>query len=131
MIGKQIGVTKGKRVVRRVLCTDPPTVEVSFEDSGQFYGVPTNGLGSYTSVIRADGSIYGHGQGIAVAEDGAVSWTGTGLGKFGKGGAVSYRGMLFFQTASKKLAKLNNACAAFEYEVDAKGNTVSKMWEWK
>jgi hypothetical protein len=131
MIGKQIGVTKGKRIVRRVLSTDPPTVEVSFEDSGQMLGVPTTGLGSYTSVIRPDGSIYGHGQGLAIAEDGAVSWTGTGLGKFGKGGAVSYRGMLFFQTASKKLAKLNNTCAAFEYEVDAKGNTVSKMWEWK
>ncbi len=131
MLGKQIGVTKGKRVVRRVLSTDPPTVEVSFEDGGQMLGVPITGLGTYTSVIRADGSIYGHGQGISMANDGGVSWTGTGLGKFGKNGAISYRGMLFFQSTSKKLAKLNNACAAFEYEVDAKGGTVSKMWEWK
>jgi hypothetical protein len=131
MIGKQIGVTKGKRIVRRVLSTDPPTVEVSFEDSGPLYGVPTNGLGSYTSVIRPDGSLFGHGQGLIITADGAVTWTGTGLGKFGAGGAVSYRGMLFFQSTSKKLAKLNNACGAFEYEVDAKGGTVSKMWEWK
>jgi len=29
------------------------------------------------------------------------------------------------------LARLNNACAAFEYEVDAKGGTVSRFWEWK
>jgi hypothetical protein len=39
--------------------------------------------------------------------------------------------MLFFQTTSTKLAALNNSCAAFEYEVDPSGQTVSKMWEWK
>jgi len=26
--------------------------------------------------------------------------------------------MLFFRTTSKKLARLNNSCGAFEYEVD-------------
>ena len=60
-----------------------------------------------------------------------ITWTGTGVGKFGPGGSVSYRGMLFFRTTSQKLARLNNACGAFEYEVDAAGNTVSKVWEWK
>jgi hypothetical protein len=30
--------------------------------------------------------------------------------KFGPGGLVSYRGTLFFRTASQKLARLNNAC---------------------
>jgi hypothetical protein len=39
--------------------------------------------------------------------------------------------MLFNRTTSGKLAQLNNACVAFEYDVDASGNTVSKMWEWK
>src|ERR1035438_8585617 len=52
-------------------------------------------------------------------------------GTFGPEGAVSYRGMLFFRTTSQKLARLNNACGAFEYEVDPAGSTVSKMWEWK
>jgi len=132
MLGEQIGETKGKRLVRRVLSVDPPTAEVSFEDSGQILGVATTGMGSYTSVIQADGSIHGHGQGLSMSEDGeAITWTGTGLGKFGPGGSVSYRGMLFFRTTSKKFARLNNACAPFEYDVDAQGNTVSKMWEWK
>jgi hypothetical protein len=35
MIGPQIGETKGKCVVRRVISIDPPTADVSFEDSGQ------------------------------------------------------------------------------------------------
>jgi hypothetical protein len=89
-------------------------------------------MGTYTSVIRPDGSILGQGQGLSLTEDGeAITWTGTGVGKFGPGGAVSYRGMLFFQTSSKKLARVNNASGAFEYEVDASGNTLSKIWEWK
>ena len=132
MLGEQIGETKGRRLVRRVLSVEPPTAEVSFEDTGQIFGVPTTGMGSYTSVVRPDGSIFGHGQGMSLTNDGeAITWTGTGLGRFGPGGSVSYRGMLFLSTASQKLARANNLCAAFEYDVDASGNTVSKMWEWK
>lgn len=132
MLGEQIGHTTGRRLVRRVLSTDPPTAEVSFEDSGTICGVAVSGMGTYTSVVNADGSLHGNGQGMEMADNGeAATWTGTGVGKFGPGGSVSYRGMLFFRTASQKLARLNNVCVAFEYEVDSSGNTVSKMWEWK
>jgi hypothetical protein len=132
MLGKQIGEVKGKRLVRRVISIDPPTAEVSFEDSGQMLGIHVTGMGTYTAAIRADGSILGHGQGLSMTDDGeGLTWTGHGLGKFGPGGSVSYRGMLFMQTASQKLAALNNTCAAFEYEVDASGQTISKLWEWK
>ena len=131
MLGDKIGETQGKRLVRRVVSVDPPTAEVTFEDSGKLFDVPVTGIGSYTSIVRADGSIYGTGQGMNLTEEGeAVTWTGTGLGRFGPGGSVSYRGMLFLRTTSAKLARLNNACAAFEYEVDGKGNTASQMWEW-
>jgi hypothetical protein len=132
MLGEKIGESTGKRLVRRVLSVDPPTAEVSFEDKGTMYGVATTGMGTYTSVVAADGSISGSGQGLSMTADGeTVTWTGTGAGHFGAGGSISYRGMLFFKTASKKLAKLHNACAAFEYEVAADGSTVSKYWEWK
>ncbi|MBS1823030.1 MAG: hypothetical protein JST61_13840 [Acidobacteria bacterium] len=132
MLGKQIGTVKGRRLVRRVLSVNPPTAEVSFEDSGEILGIHVTGMGSYTSAVRPDGSIMGTGQGMSLTDNGeAVTWTGTGLGKFGVQGSVSYRGMLFFQTTSPQLAALNNSCAAFEYEVDPSGNTVSNMWEWK
>jgi hypothetical protein len=95
-------------------------------------GVPVNGMGTYTSIVRADGSIYGTGQGMNMTQDGeSITWTGTGVGHFGPGGSVSYRGMLFFRTTSPKLAQLNNSCGAFEYDVDPTGNTTSKVWEWK
>src|SRR5947199_10280842 len=118
MLGEQISETKGKRLVRRVLTTDPPTVEVSFEDSGQVIGIPMTGMGTYTSILRPDGSILGEGQGMNMSADGdSLTWTGTGAGRFGPGGSVSYRGMLFFRSASPKLARLNNACGAFEFDV--------------
>src|ERR1700722_12060372 len=131
MLGAQIGETKGKRTARRGLSIDPPTEEVWFEDSGPIFGVPTTGIGTYTSVIRPDGSIYGEGEGINMTQEGeGITWTGMGVGKFGPGGAVSYRGMLFFRTNSQKIA-LGSGCGAFEYEVDAAGSTTSKVWEWK
>jgi hypothetical protein len=131
MIGDKIGEFKGKRIVRRVLSTNPPTAEVSFEDTGTVFGISTTGIGTYTSVVRPDGSVFGQGQGITTTSDGeTVTWTGTGLGKFGAAGAISYR-MLFFETASQNLARLHNMCGAFEYEVDAAGSTVSRIWEWK
>src|SRR5579872_390894 len=103
MLGEQIGETKGRRLVRRVISIDPPTAEVSFEDTGHMLGTPTTGMGSYTSVVRPDGSIFGHGQGLTMTDAGeAITWSGTGIGHFGPGGSVSYRGMLFFQTASPK-----------------------------
>ncbi|MBT9331635.1 hypothetical protein [Paracidobacterium acidisoli] len=132
MLGEQISESKGRRIVRRVLSIDPPTAEVSFEDTGSILGIATTGMGTYTSVIQPDGSIYGEGQGMNMTQDGQMlSWTGSGSGRFGPGGAVSYRGMLYFRTASPQFARLSGACGAFEYEVDASGNTTSKVWEWK
>jgi hypothetical protein len=44
-------------------------------------GVPLNGMGTYTSVIRPDGSIFGEGQGINMTSGWVgVTWMGTGVG---------------------------------------------------
>jgi hypothetical protein len=65
------------------------------------------------------------------ADGEGITWRGSGAGKILPTGAVSYRGILFYRTTSQKLARLNNACGVFEYDVDAAGNTTSKVWEWK
>jgi hypothetical protein len=57
MIGPQIGETKGKRIVRRVLSTDPLTVEVSFEDSGQMLSVPTTAARGIYLVFKSPATI--------------------------------------------------------------------------
>ena len=132
MLGESIGETRGKRIIRRMLSSDPPRVEVSFEDSGKMLGIDVNGFGTYTSQVRADGTMYGEGEGAYTTRDGEMlTWKGSGLGKFGEGGAVSYRGILYYRTTSLKLARLNTVAGVFEYDVDAKGDTHSKVWEWK
>ena len=133
MLGEQLGESKGKRTARRVLSVDGGfKVEVSFEDSGMMLGIEVNDIGTYCSVSRPDGSVYGEGQGVVMTPDGGgATWKGQGVGKFLSGGAVSYRGAIYYTTANPKLARLNGIAGVFEFEVDANGNTHTKIWEWK
>jgi hypothetical protein len=69
-----------------------------------------------------------------MTEDGeGATWQGTGIGRFtGQGAGISFRGALFHQTASEKLARLNDIAVVFEYEVAADGETATgTFWEWK
>src|SRR5438132_8886595 len=132
MLGEQIGETHGKRIVRRMLSSDPVRVEVSFEDNGKMLGIGVNGFGTYTSQVRTDGTLLGEGEGTYITQDGEMlTWRGSGLGKLKEGGAVSYRGILYYRTTSQKLARLNTTAGVFEYEVDGNGATIAKVWEWK
>jgi hypothetical protein len=133
MLGEQIGQGKGKRTGRRVVSTDSPfRIEVSFEDMTTLLGVQGMTIGTYVSGPKPDGSLHGDGQGVWATMDGeTVTWKGVGIGKFGAGGSVSYRGCLSYSTSSTKLARLNGLAGIFEFEVDGDGNTVSKIWEWK
>jgi hypothetical protein len=133
MLGEQIGESSGKRTGRRVLSTEGGAkVEVSFEDSGTVLGIAMNNIGTYWSQVRPDGTLYGEGQGVVITGDGDLAtWKGQGVGMLLSGGAVSYRGALYYSTAAPKLARLNRMAALFEYEVDAAGNTQTKLWEWK
>ena len=133
MLGELICELHGKRTGRRVLSTDGGfKAEVSFEDSGMLLGIAVNDIGTYWSASRPDGSLYGEGQGIVLVPDGgAATWKGQGVGKFLAGGAVSYRGALYYSTANPKLARLNTIAGVFEFDVDGDGNTHSKIWEWK
>jgi len=65
------------------------------------------------------------------ADGNSATWKGQGVGRFLEGGAVSYRGAVYYSSASPGLARLNSVAAVFEFDVDAEGNTHSKLWEWK
>ena len=133
MLGELIYESRGKRTARRVVSVDGGfKVEVSFEDSGKMLGIEVSDIGTYSSVSRPDGSMYGEGQGVVLTADGGgATWKGQGVGKFLTGGAVSYRGAIYYTTANPKLARLNAIAGVFEFEVDASGNTHSRIWEWK
>jgi len=133
MLGEMIVELRGKRTGRRVLSVDNGfKVEVAFESTGKMLGIDVMEVGTYWSESRPDGSLYGEGHGVVIGADGnSATWKGQGVGRFLEGGAVSYRGAVYYSSASPGLARLNSVAAVFEFDVDAEGNTHSKLWEWK
>jgi hypothetical protein len=133
LLGEQIGEARGKRTSRRVLSVDNGfEVEVAFESRGKLVGVEISEVGTYTSQSRSDGTLFGSGQGVIIGADGSLAtWKGSGAGKVAPNGSVSYRGAVFYNSASPKFARLNSVAAVFEFEVDPEGGTQTKLWEWK
>lgn len=132
MLSEQIYTGQGKRTARRVLDTQPFTVEVSFEDRGNLLGLDGANIGTYTSSPRPDGTLVGEGRGLFASADGeVVTWKGIGTGRLKPGGAVSYRGALTFTATSQRLSRLNSIAGVFEFDVDEAGNTNTQIWEWK
>ena len=134
MLGEQIGEGRGKRTARRVISAEGGgfKVEVSFEGTGKILGHDSVEIGTYCSGTRPDGSLYGEGQGVVLTPDGGMAtWKGAGVGRISTDGSVSYRGAIYYSTATPKLARLNSCASVFEFEVDPQGNTHSKNWEWK
>jgi hypothetical protein len=135
MLGEQIGEVTGQITGMRVLPDEGhgAKVEVSFQQTGTLLGAHVNDMGTYISVTRPDGTLFGDGQGVTMTEDGEMAtWRGQGVGWFtGRGGAVSYRGAVYFQTTSERLARLNSMAVVFEYESDESGKTTAKDYEWK
>ena len=135
MLGEQIGEETGQITGMRVLPDQghAAKVEVSFQQTGTLLGAHVNDMGTYISVTRPDGTLFGDGQGVTMTEDGEMAtWRGQGVGRFtGRGGAVSYRGAIYYQTTSERLARLNSIAVVFEYESDESGKTAAKAYEWK
>jgi hypothetical protein len=134
MLGDKIGSETGKVTSQRVLANPGggAKMETSFRANGKILGVSQTSTATYWSTVRPDGTVYGEGQGIVLGNGGEMAtWVGQGVGTIKKGGAVSYRGAVYYQTSSPKWSRLNNVAAVFEYEVDGKGNTKSQLWEWK
>lgn len=134
MLGDIVGELQGRIMGNRVLPYEGPSpkIESSFQQSGKILGVDVTDIGTYVSTARAWGVLYGEANGVIMTKDNDVAtYTAQGIGKFIEGGAATWRGSLFFQTMSKKLAHLNSIAVLFEYEVDENGNTQAKLWEWK
>jgi hypothetical protein len=134
MLGDLLYEETGQATSTRVLPSDTgaPRTETSFQATGTIGGVHHTDTGTYLTVMRADGTAFGEGQGILITENGDVAtWSGQGAGRMLGGGRISFRGAVYFQSSAGGLARLNGTCGVFEYEVDAGGKTEGKIWEWK
>jgi hypothetical protein len=135
MLGDLIAEEQGQITARRVLRGEhglAPTMESSFQTTGQLLSVDVNDTGTYIARLRADGTLYGEGQGILMSPTGAhASWQGSGVGQFTESGAVSWRGSIVYDTDSPEFAELRGVAGVFEWEIDASGKAVGKFWAWK
>jgi hypothetical protein len=135
MLGEQVGEETGQITAMRVLPSDGTAVkvEVSFQATGRLLDADVTDTGTYVSVVRPDGTLFGEGQGVLMTSDGeTVTWRGQGVGRFlGRGSAVAWRGAVYYQTTSSVLARLNGTAAVFEYDTDESGKTEAKLFEWK
>lgn len=134
MLGEKLGASAGKVTTRRILRDGAigAKVETTFEASGKLLGVPFSEHGTYWSVLRPDGTLYGEGQGVLMGKAGEMAtWVGQGIGTFRKDGGVNFRGAVYYTTATAKWLRLNSVASVYEHNVDGKGKAKSDLWEWK
>jgi hypothetical protein len=56
-------------------------METSFQAKGSILGTDVMETGTYCTIVRPDGTLFGEGQGIVTTADGKLStWTGHGVG---------------------------------------------------
>lgn len=135
MLGDLLGELQGNITVQRVLPGQhglPPSMESTFEATGQLLGITVVDRGTYVSRMRADGTLQGRGQGITMSPSGgSLTWEGAGIGRFNADGSISWRGSLIHTSDSPAFAELQGIVGVFEWETDPSGKAKGKFWAWK
>lgn len=133
MLGDLIYEAIGKVVGKRVLDTEGPTIEGTYQTQGRLKGIDVTEMGTFSSTMREGGALYGEDKAVVMTRDGDMaSANPKGIGRFTGPGAISYRGCaLYNANATGKLSFLSNAVLVFDVEIDASDNMTIKAWEWK
>jgi hypothetical protein len=137
MLGELLFESNGRITGQRVLSVENgiPKLEISIAGTGIFTGsLEVTTTWTYWAIQRPDGTSNSEGQGIIMTKDGREVATATGRteGKMVESGKMRYVGALFYETHSEnRLAFLNHLVGVNEFEIDALGNYVHKLWEWK
>src|SRR5262249_29103882 len=122
MLGDKVVDGQGQITGTRILAPEGPgpKMEASIQGSGTYLGVAATDMWTYEEVTARGGTSGGEGRGVSMTADGdGVTWTGRGVGRpTGRGLGVAYRTVVFGQTASPQLARLNHMILVGEYEVD-------------
>jgi hypothetical protein len=133
MLGQKLGEEKGKVTGRRILPGDGRYVkmEISIETEVNILGVGGMDVGTYEVYERIPGQLYGEGQGVLMTADGeGAIWNGSGVGRVGSDGTMTFAAAISFQTNAKKLARLNEVLVLVEHSTDMAGNARSTLHEW-
>jgi hypothetical protein len=133
-IGRPLTDERGRLTVRRVLSVDDGAakVETTFETEGWLGDVHYTTLGTLTSVIRPDGTLYGSVKaGVRTDGNDTGVYRGIAGGKYTEKTphARTYRGAITFENTRGALAELNSVLAVFELDIDDAGQVSFRTWE--
>ena len=133
-LGELVLEDNGQITGIRVLSTDASgtTVELCVTLTGTIRGVAQTTMWTYNATTRADGSMYGQGNGVLTTVNGdVIHLIGSGSAQANPGGTVRCCTMLHPHGATGENADLNSIGLVGEYVAAADGTVTNKCWEWK
>ena len=132
MLGDKIGEAEGQVIGVRVIPGElGPGMETTFRAAGRLLGVETTDTGTYVGRMRANGTIYGEGEGITMGATGEMAtWKAAGVGIMSEDGSVSFRGAIYYDTPSEAWTRLGQIASVYEFEQAADGSVSGTLWEW-
>lgn len=133
-IGRPRTDEQGRLTVRRVLSAEDGTakVETTFETTGTPGDVPYTTLGTLSSYIRPDGTLFGElTAGVRTEVSDTAVYRGITGGRYDERAthARTYRGAITFENVVGVLSELNSALAVFEMAIDDAGALRFRTWE--
>ena len=133
MLGEQIGSLTASTTNKALPVEGAlPKFETSATGGGTLAGAEVQMLATYSSDMRADGTLYGEcPAGVIMTGDGVATFRATGTGSFTADGGAIFRGAVYFQATAPSLSSLNGICGMYEWDVGAEGNATWNIWEWK
>lgn len=136
LILESSGVPAGIRVLE-VGGDKGPKIEVSYVGNATIGGgINATDMGTVWSITNPDGTTYSEGQGIltSIATGEMATYTFQAIGQYGPDGKLRNHGSVFFNSntsSSGQLAFLNKMIGVFADEIDAAGNSMTRVWELK
>ena len=137
--------TSARLLSQRVLGTTSeglPQIELSTIQDATIKGVGNvTNQATWINTYKTPKIVYAEGKGVITAENGEMAtWIASDIGRPDDKGVITYRGLIFFNTANSsssdggKLAFLDNMEALFITQVNVTSSDrpqATKMWEWK
>ena len=97
MLGDLIYEHIGKITGQRVLDAEGAKMETTFSGNAKYRGTDGTEIGTYCTIYRPEGVLYGEGQGVITSKEGEIAtWTGSGIGRFTGQGKIRFHGPLFY-----------------------------------
>ena len=108
MLGDLIYEHIGKITGQRVLDAEGAKMETTFSGNAKYRGTDGTEIGTYCTIYRPEGVLYGEGQGVITSKEGEIAtWTASGIGRFTGQGKIRFHGPLFYLYTLNREAQLS------------------------